>query len=102
MLVHVGLKTLEPVNGVLWLAIGQIPDNINHKNSVSAVGQSRAQRERLSGKVVHSVRICLACDVVVQKDAFFEEHVHLVVIVASYIVWLLEDIQIMHLFERCV
>ena len=52
---------------------------------------------------MHNLRLTSAIDRVVEKNTFFEEHVHLIVfwVVANVASWLFEDIKVEHLTEIC-
>ena len=101
MLAHVGLQVFESMDRVFLLAIDG-SDDIDHQDSISTVRQARAQRQRLRCKVIdfqHLIWICPPCNAIVEKDALFKEHIHLVLVTSTHIVWLLKDVQIVHFFE---
>ena len=100
MLLRVLVEALEALDKVLFLVVWHFLHHIDHKDPIATVTQTWCQEKSLILRVVNYLRLCPSIDVVVQEDAFLEEHIHLVVlIVASLRPRLLVDIQVEHLLE---
>ena len=103
MLLSVAFKAFEALNKVLLLVVRQSLDDVDHKDAIATVAEPLAQVEALVLRVVHDLWLTSAVDGVVEKDAFLEKHVHLVVfgVVADIAARFLEDVEVEHLAEVC-
>lgn len=101
MLLSVALEALESLNEVLLLIVRQALNNIDHEYAIAAIAQTLAQIEPFVVRVMDDLRLAPAVDGVVEQDALFEQHVHLVIfwVVADVAPGLFEDIQVDHLAE---
>jgi len=103
MLLRIALKAFKSLNKMLLLVVGKSLDNVDHENSIAAVILISTQIEPFVLRVVDNLWLSSSINIVVQKDAFFEEHIHLVVlrVVTRASARLLEDVELVHCLEVC-
>ena len=100
MLLGVLIEALEALNEVLLLVVWQLLHHVDHQDSIATVTETRRQVQSLVLRVVYNLGLCPSVDVFVQEDAFFEEHIHLVIlIIAPLRPRLLVDVQVEHLLK---